>query len=67
MKKLTITAVRQVCEQHDARQAIVVLFDDRGRYAVTSYGATKTECAIVAKTCDDIAEGLATGKLRAPR
>lgn len=65
MKKPTITDVRRVCEAHEARQAIVILFDGE-RYAAVSYGTTKAECKAVAKTVDDIADGLAAGRITAP-
>lgn len=65
MKKATITEARRLCEEHDARQVVVILFDGE-RLAGVSYGATKVECAAVAKTLDDIVDGLMSGKLRAP-
>ena len=65
MKKPTITEVRKLAEQLQARQAIVVAFDG-GRFAVVSYGTTKAECAAVRKTCDAIADGLLNGRIPAP-
>lgn len=65
MKKCTITEARMICEQHEARQIVVLLFDGE-KFAGVSYGATRGECARVAMTLDDIVDALRSGELRAP-
>lgn len=48
--KPSISIARRACEAAGARQAVVLLFDEAGRYAVVSYGETKRECAAVRPT-----------------
>jgi len=64
--KPTIACARAVAEAMNARQVVVVAFDDAGQYAVVSYGVTKAECRDVARLCDAIAEGIVDGLLPAP-
>lgn len=64
--RVTITEARACCEAVGARQVVIVAFDGTGRYAVTSYGATKAECAAVRPLCDAVADALASGVLPAP-
>lgn len=63
---VTIGKAQACCEAVCARQVVVIAFDGTGRYAVTSYGATKAECAAVRPLCDAVADGLASGALPAP-
>lgn len=65
MKKPTITEVRGIVEAHGARQGVVLLFDGE-RFAGVSYGATKAECARVAKLLDAIVDNLKAAKLPLP-
>lgn len=64
--KPSVLLARRACEAARARQSVVLLFDGAGRYAVVSYGETRAECAAVARTCDAIADALASGELPAP-
>lgn len=62
MKPVRITAAAQVARSHDARGAIVILFDHLG-YSATSWGATRADCSSLAGVLDQIADGLQSGKL----
>lgn len=64
--KASIRIARSACEAAGARQAVVVLIDERGQFAVVSYGETKAECAAVKPLCNDITDGIANGELRSP-
>lgn len=64
--KPTIKIAQRACESAGARQAIVVVFDAHGRFAVSSYGETKAECRAVRPACDAIADALASGNIPAP-
>jgi hypothetical protein len=63
--KLSIRAAQNVCEAAGARQVIVLAFDG-SEFSVVSYGATKRECAAVRPLCDEIANSIEAGTLRAP-
>jgi hypothetical protein len=65
MKKCKITEARKVCEEHEARQAIVIVFDG-DRVSGASYGTTKAECRAVGQTLDAIVDGLMRGAIPAP-
>lgn len=65
--KPTITIARRACEAAGARQAVLVVFDDAGRFGVVSYGETVAECKAVAPLCDEIAVALQEGLLPNPR
>ena len=57
---------QRACEAAKARQAIVVLFDESGQYAVASYGETKAECSAVKPVCIAIADMFDSGYLEPP-
>lgn len=61
-----IKLAQQACDDANARQAILVLFDGRGAFAVVSYGETRAECRAVRVTCDAIANALTSGAIPAP-
>ncbi len=65
--KPSIGIARKACEAAGARQAVVVLFDEAGQFAVVSYGETNAECKAVSPLCDAIANDLTSGALPAPR
>ena len=67
MKRIRITDARRICEAADARQVIVLAFDESGRFAGASYGETSRECGTVGKLLDAIADGLQAGRLPNPR
>jgi hypothetical protein len=64
--KPTISIARRACEAAKARQAVVVWFDEHGRFAVASYGETVAECSSVKPVCDAIADSLEAGELPMP-
>lgn len=64
--RATITEARRACEAIGARQVVIIAFDVDGRFAVTSYGETKAECAAVRTLCDRIADDLRSGRLEGP-
>lgn len=66
MNKPTVKEARRVCDALDARQVVVVAFDGEGAFGVASYGETRGECKLAAKTCDAIADMLMDGRLPVP-
>lgn len=62
----TIRIAQRACEAAKARQAIVVWFDEHGKFAVASYGETKAECSAVKPVCIAIADAFDAGELPAP-
>lgn len=62
----TVANARAVAESINTRQVVVVAIDYSGRYAVVSYGESKTERADMARLCDAIADGLDDGSLPRP-
>lgn len=62
----SIRIAQRACESAKARQAIVVWFDERGQFAVASYGETKAECSAVKPVCIAIADAFDAGELPAP-
>lgn len=54
------------CGAAGARQAVVVWFDEHGRFAVASYGETKAECRAVKPLCNAIADAIDDGRLPCP-
>ena len=67
VKSIRIKHARQLCEAIGARQAIVIGFDEAGRFAAASYGATKAECAAVGALLDDVVSLLSVDRAVAPR
>ena len=65
MKSIRIKHARQLCEAIGARQAIVIGFDEAGRFAAASYGATKTECTDAGVLLDDLVRVLERDPARA--
>ena len=63
----TIKIAQRACESAGARQAVVILIDDLGRYACVSYGETKAECTAVKPLCNAIADQIDDGELPMPR
>jgi len=61
-----IIHAQRACEAAKARQAVVVWFDEAGRFAVASYGETKAECSAVKPVCDAIANAFENGNLPMP-
>ena len=64
--RLSINQARRACTAAGAKQVVLVAFDGSGKYAVTSYGESREECAGVRPLCDAIADGLASRALPAP-
>lgn len=64
--KLSISAVRKLCEEAGARQVVAIAIDRAGHFQVTSYGETKAECRSLVSLCDAIADGLRDGTLPEP-
>lgn len=62
----SVRIARRACEAAKARQAVVVWFDEAGRFAVASYGETKAECSAVKPLCNAIADAIDAGKLPCP-
>lgn len=65
MKRPTITAARRLCEEHGARQVIVLCFDGES-VAGASYGATREECADVAAVLDVLVDGMLDRSIPVP-
>lgn len=61
-----IRHAQRACEAAKARQAVVVWFDEHGRFAVASYGVTKAECAALKPVCNAIADAIDDGTLPCP-
>ena len=61
-----IIHAQRACEAAKARQAVVVWFDEAGRFAVASYGETKAECSAVKPLCNAIADAIESGNLPMP-
>lgn len=66
MMRPSIRIARRACEAAKARQAIVIWFDEVGRYSVASYGETIAECAAAKPVCNAIADALDSGDLPSP-
>lgn len=64
--KPTIRVAQRACEAAKARQAVVIWFDEIGRFAVASYGETKAECSAVKPLCNAIADAIESGNLPMP-
>lgn len=62
MRPPRITVPAQVARAHDARGAIVIVFDHNG-FASASWGATRAECTSLGRLLDQLAEGLQSGTL----
>jgi hypothetical protein len=63
----SIRAAQRACESIGGRQVVLVAIDERGLYAVLSYGETVAECRAVAPLCDAIGDALDSGRLPLPR
>ncbi len=54
-----ITEARALGQQHQARGALILLFDDNGNFAGASWGRDRADCREMGHLLDEIVDALA--------
>lgn len=65
-RAVKISDAKALTEATGSRGTIVISFDGRGGFSVTSYGETRRECAALAKVTDQLGDLFKCGNIRVP-
>ena len=63
MKKLYLDTPREICKQHDAAGAIILVFDYDDTFYAASYGQNKFACSYFKEMLDRIVDRLISGEI----